>query len=70
MALAEEISREPRIDCVITLMQIYNEKEQTKQGKIPNVQFKKKKSALHRKCNRTKSWVQGNTKSPEKPDAE
>ena len=41
MALAEEISRQPSIDCVVwllvaSLMQIYNEK---KHGKIQNVQF-------------------------------
>ena len=48
MALAEEISRQPNIDChvvfVITLTEIYNEKEQVEQGKIRNAQFEEKSS--------------------------
>jgi hypothetical protein len=39
--LAEEISKQPSVDCVVGLlvagfMQIYNEKEQAEQGKIQN----------------------------------
>ena len=46
LALAEEISRKPGIDCIVWLLvamiiQIYNEREQAKQGKIQNVQFEK-----------------------------
>ena len=49
MELAEEISRQPSIDSVmwllvVTLMQIYNDKEQAEQGKIQNVQIEKKRS--------------------------
>lgn len=47
MALEEDISRHSSIDCVIcllvnTLMQTYNEKEKTEQGKIQNGQFEEK----------------------------
>ena len=57
VALAEEISRQPGIDCVvwfsmITLLQIYNEEEQVGQGEIPSVQFEEKRSI--RKCNAAK----------------
>ena len=38
-----------------TLMKIYNEKEQTEQGKSQNENFEKT-----RKCNEAKSRVQGN----------
>ena len=43
MTLAE-ISRQPNIDSVlwllvVTLMQIYNEKEQAEHGKMQNVEF-------------------------------
>ena len=49
MELAEEISRQPSIDSVmwllvVTLMQIYNDKEQAEQGKIQNVPIEKKRS--------------------------
>lgn len=49
MALAEKISRQPSIDSVtrflvVTLVQIYNEKEKVEQGKIHNVQFEEKMS--------------------------
>jgi hypothetical protein len=47
MTLAE-ISRQPNIDSVlwllvVTLMQIYNEKEQAEHGKMQNVEFEEKK---------------------------
>ena len=46
-ALAEEISRQPSINCVAwllvaTLIQIYSEKEQVEQGKRQGVQFEDK----------------------------
>ena len=54
MTLAEDILKQPSIDCVIrllvsTLTQIYNKNEQAKQGKIQNVQLEEKMSV--RKCN-------------------
>lgn len=49
MALAEKISRQPSVGSVtwflvVTLVQIYKEKEQVEQGKIHNVQFEEKMS--------------------------
>ena len=44
---------------VVTLMKIYNEKEQAEQGKLQNVNFEEKKST--KKWNRDKFWVQGDT---------
>ena len=46
-ALAKEISRQPSTGwvawlLVATLLQIYNEKEQTEKGKIQNVQLEEK----------------------------
>lgn len=38
--LAEEISKQPSTDSVVvTLMTIYNEKEQAEQGKLQNAKF-------------------------------
>ena len=56
--LAEEISKQPSIDSVmwllvLTLIEIYKEKEQAEQGKI----FEEKRST--RKWNGAKSCVQG-----------
>ena len=47
MPLAEEISRYPNIDCdrwlwVATLIQIYNEKAEAKQGKMQDVWVEEK----------------------------
>ena len=43
-ALVEEISRQPSIDyshgLVVTLIKIFNEKEQAEKGKIQNIRFK------------------------------
>lgn len=49
MALAEEISKQSGIDSVmwllvVSLMKIYNEREQAEQGKIQKVQFKEKRA--------------------------
>lgn len=57
MAPAEKISVLPRIDSVVwflvvTLMQIYIEKEQTEKRKIQIMQIEKQRST--RKCNRDK----------------
>ena len=41
---------------MVTLMKIYNVKEQTKQGKLQNVKFTERKNT--RKWNGTKSCVQ------------
>ena len=46
--LAEEISKEPSIDIVVwvlvlTLIKVYNEKEQAEQRKLQNVQFEEKR---------------------------
>ena len=59
---AEEIPKQPGIDSVVgllvvSLMKIYNEKEQAEQGKLQNVNFEEKKST--RKWNGAKSCVQG-----------
>ena len=59
--LAEGISKQPCIDSimgflVVTLMKIYNEKEQTEQSKLQNVKFEEKRGT--RKWNGTKSYVQ------------
>ena len=48
MALAEEISRQPSDDSVLwllvlTLMEIYDEKEQDEQGQTQNVEFEVKR---------------------------
>lgn len=44
MALAENISRQPSIDSIMsTAMQIHNENEQSEQGKLENTQFEKKR---------------------------
>ena len=67
-ALAEDISKQPSIDCVAwllkaSLMQIYTEKEQAGQGKIQSVQLEEK-GALE-SVNRLKEkphskWDKGN----------
>lgn len=54
LSLAEEISSQNNIDSAvwllgITLVKVYNAKEQVSQKEIQNVQFKEKKNA--RKCN-------------------
>ena len=59
---AEEIPKQPGIDSVVgllvvSLMKIYNEKEQAEQGKLQNVNFEEKKST--RKWNGAKSCVRG-----------
>ena len=59
--LAEEISKQPSIDSVVwllvvTLMKIYNEKEQAEQGKLQNVKFEEKRNPS--KWHRDKSCVQ------------
>lgn len=55
MALAQETSRQLTIDCgcllMITIMQIYNEKEQGGQRGMQNVQFEERKKKNTRKCN-------------------
>ena len=58
--LAEEVSRQPNIDygdwlLVATLVQIYNEKEETEQVKILNVQVEEKRCI--RKWNGAKSFI-------------
>lgn len=60
--LAEKISKKPSNDSVVwllsfTLINMRNEEEQTKQGKIENVQFEVKRST--RKWDGAKSFVQG-----------
>ena len=60
--LAKEISKQPSIDSVVwllvlTLMKMYNEKEQAEQGKIQNVQFEEKRGT--RTLSGAKSCVQG-----------
>lgn len=60
--MAEDISKELSIDCVVWLLvvsiiQIYNEKDEVGQGKIQNVQFEVKGGS--RKWNGAKSRVQG-----------
>ena len=47
---AKEISKQPSVDSVmwlfvVTLMKIYNEKEQTEQSKLQNVRFEEKRSS-------------------------
>lgn len=54
LAVTEEISRHPRLYCimwllVITLMQICNKMKRAEQGKVQNVQFEEKWST--KKCN-------------------
>ena len=61
--LAEEISKQTSFDClmwlsVLTLMKIYNEKKQTEQDKLQNVQIEKRST---RKWNGAKSCVQEDT---------
>lgn len=62
LVLAEEVSRQSSIDCVIeqvvvVLMQVYDGKEQGEQGKMQNVQVEEKRST--RRCNiLAKSYVQ------------
>ena len=68
--LAEEISKKPINDSDIwllsfTLISMYNEEEQTKQGKIENVQFEVKRST--RKWDGAKSFVQGEKQINESP---
>jgi hypothetical protein len=65
----EEVSIWSTIDYVvwlliITLMQIYNEKEQAGQREIQNVQFEEK--SRDRKCNGVKSSVQEDKQVKEK----
>ena len=72
MALTEEISGQPSIGSVlwlleIILMQICNEKEQAKQGKLQNVQFEEERNA--RKCHGEKSSVQEQKHFKDKPDS-
>lgn len=50
-----------------SLMQIYNEKEQTEKGKTQNVQFEEKRCT--RNWNGAKSCTQGNIQIKEKPNA-
>ena len=57
--MAEEISKQPSIDSVVwllvlTLMKIYNEKEQAEKIKVQNAEIKKRGT---RKQNRAKSCV-------------
>ena len=71
MTLAEAISEQPSIDFITWLLwsllrQIYKEKEQAKQRKIQNVQFKELKGT--RKWKGAKSCAQGNKQMKEKPD--
>ena len=59
---AEEISKQSNIISVmwilvVTLMKIYNEKEQAEQGKLQNVKFEEERST--RKWNTAKSCIQG-----------
>lgn len=59
VALTKKTARQLSIDCVVcllvvTLMQIYNEKEQAGQGEVQNVQFEKK-----RECTGAKSSAPG-----------
>lgn len=59
---AEEISKQPSIDSVVwllvlTLMKIYNEKNQAEQGILQNVKFKEERNT--KKWNGAKSCVQG-----------
>lgn len=49
---------------MVTLVQVYNEKEQEKQAKIKNVQFEEKRSA--RKQNGVKASVPGDKKFTQK----
>lgn len=50
-----------------SLIQIYNEKEQTEKGKTQNVQFEEKGGT--RNWNGAKSCTQGNKQIKEKPNA-
>ena len=53
---------------VFTLMPIYNEKEQTEQGKIQNIQNIEEKGGT-RKCNGVRSSIEEDKHTKEKLDA-